>query len=77
LVSAGSIDVFIAKLNAVGNEIWAQRFGHSNSQIAKCTAVDDWNSVVIGGVFHDSVDFGGGNLVSAGGQDIFLAKFAP
>ncbi len=33
-------------------------------------------NIVIAGFFSGSVDFGGGTLNSAGGEDIFAAKFS-
>jgi hypothetical protein len=39
-------------------------------------AVDGSSDVLVTGGFSDTVDFGGGPLASAGGQDVFMAKYS-
>ena len=75
LTSAGSWDIFVAKLDSGGNHVWSKRFGDGNHQYAPAVAVDDLDNVLVAGYFVGAVDFGGGTLTSAGGEDIFLAKF--
>jgi len=79
LVSAGNSDIFVAKLGPSGDPIWSKRFGSANAQEARSVAVDDdGNVVVLGWLFGaGSIDFGGGVLTSAGGDDLVLAKFDP
>jgi hypothetical protein len=76
LTSAGSLDVFLVKLDTNGNHLWSQGFGDRGLQRGQSLAVDGLGNVVITGDFGDEVDFGGGPLVSAGSFDIFVAKFA-
>ncbi|APR82564.1 Hypothetical protein A7982_07913 [Minicystis rosea] len=40
-------------------------------------AVDDKGNVFLAGDFYGSVNLGGGSLVSAGGNDVFVAKLSP
>jgi hypothetical protein len=75
LVSAGSADIYVAKFDAAGNHIWSKRFGDAAYQLAWSVAIDPWGNVVAAGTFSGTVDFGGGLLASAGGDDIFVAKF--
>jgi hypothetical protein len=75
LNSAGTEDIFVAKFDAAGNHLWSKRFGDANSQYAYGVAVDGSGNVAIAGQFFGTVDFGGGTLTSAGGDDIFVAKF--
>ncbi|MDH3217262.1 MAG: hypothetical protein OEN01_13420, partial [Candidatus Krumholzibacteria bacterium] len=75
LVSAGSTDIFVAKYDASGAHQWSQRFGSTNSDAGYGVAVDASGNVVVTGEFRGTVDFGGGNLVSAGSDDIFVAKY--
>ena len=75
LTSAGSWDVFVAQLDSGGNHVWSKRFGDGNHQYAPAVAVDGLDNVLVAGYFVGTVDFGGGVLTSAGGEDIFLAKF--
>jgi hypothetical protein len=75
LVSAGLWDIFLAKYDASGNHLWSRRFGSAAYEYAYSVAVDGSGNVFVTGYFSGTVDFGGGNLVSAGGWDIFLAKY--
>lgn len=76
LTSAGYDDIFVAQFDANGNHLWSQRFGDANwSDASTAVAADGSGNIAITGYFPGTVDFGGGPLTSAGGQDIFLAKF--
>jgi hypothetical protein len=77
LTSAGSDDLFVAKLDPSGNHLWSKSFGGLGSQYARSVAVDKAGNVILAGGFALSVDFGGGALASVGGQDIFVAKLDP
>jgi hypothetical protein len=74
LVSAGYTDIFAAKYDPSGTHEWSQRFGSTSTDYGFGIAVDG-SGVVVTGSFEGAVDFGGGNLVSVGAQDIFLAKY--
>jgi len=76
LVSAGQYDIFVAKYDGVGVHQWSQRFGSTNFDAGYSVAVDASSNVLVTGYFFGTVNFGGGNLVSAGGNDIFLAKYS-
>ena len=73
LVSSASGDVFLAKYDANGVHQWSRNFGGPASGSA--LAVDGSGNVVLTGGFEGTVNFGGGNIVSAGSTDIFLAKY--
>jgi hypothetical protein len=81
LVSAGyggpfpQSDVFVSKYDASGAHQWSQRFGNTNSDRGYSVAAGDSGSAVVTGDFNGTVDFGGGDLVSAGDSDVFLAKY--
>lgn len=63
----------------LGTQIWARRMSGNNSfdnALANSIAVDSQGNVVVAGSFERSVDFGGGSLTSAGGDDVFVAKFS-
>jgi hypothetical protein len=77
LSSVGSNDIFLAKFTPSGTPLWAKRFGDADSQISLDAATDAAGNVVIAGHFSGTVDFGSGVLTSAGGTDVFLAKFDP
>ena len=75
LVSAGSYDIFLAKYNSAGAHQWSQRFGSTIDDYGQAVAVDESGNVFVTGYFTGTVNFGGAGLVSAGGTDIFLAKY--
>jgi hypothetical protein len=77
LTSAGATDIFVAKFSPDGSHVWSKRFGNSTSQDLAYVAIDASGNVIITGSFYGSVDFGGGDLTSAGSNDIFVAKFSP
>ena len=76
LVSAGGGDAFLIKLDPGGNPLWGRRGGDAAAQQINGIVVDlDGVSTVVG-TFEGTLDFGS-PVVSAGGTDIFLARFAP
>jgi hypothetical protein len=74
LTSAGSEDVFVAKLSPSGSAIWSKRFGDSSSQDAFALAVDEEDAVLLTGSMSGTIDFGAGAMTSAGGRDVFVAR---
>ena len=79
LISAGDFDIFVQKLDASGNFIWAKRMGGPGSDWGKSIAVDPDGNVYTTGHFNETADFDPGagiaNLTSAGGfGDIFIQK---
>ncbi|RLB61464.1 MAG: hypothetical protein DRI90_11310, partial [Deltaproteobacteria bacterium] len=77
LFSAGSNDVFVAKLDAQGGAKWSQRFGDAESQTSTKLAITPFGAIVVVGDFHGGINFGQGLLQSAGSDDIFVAALAP
>lgn len=73
--SAGGSDVFLVKLDSSGSHVWSKQFGDPSSQFGVDVAVDASNDIVITGKFSGTVNFGNGPHVSAGGSDVFVAKF--
>jgi hypothetical protein len=77
LTSAGSDDVFLAKLDPKGKHIWSKRLGGSSAEAALFVGADKLGNMYVTGTFAGSVDFGGGLLTSAGGNDIFVMSLDP
>jgi len=75
LVSAGGLDTFLARFTSGGVLSWAQRFGDTDEDWIAEGCVDVSNNIVLVGAFQDSLDFGGGNMISAGSYDVFVTKF--
>ena len=75
----GSGDIFIAKYNYDGTYVWAIQCGGPEYEVGNGIAVDLAGNVSITGGFRGSVDFDPGSgtatLSSAGGYDIFFAKY--
>jgi len=75
LKSAGSRDIYLAKLDASGAHLWSKQLGDSSPQHAYSLAVDGAGSVIIGGTFKGTMDFGGGALSSPNQTYVmYLAK---
>lgn len=76
LASAGNSDIFLVKLSGTdGSHGWARRFGSTGIDLGNAVAVDSAGNATISGVFALTVDFGGVPVASAGGNDIFVAKY--
>ncbi len=79
---ANDTDFFLAKFDDQGRLLWSGRFGDSLDQCREpacrvSLAIDGERSILLGGYFENSVDFGDQLLASAGDRDGFIAKFAP
>ncbi len=78
MTSAGGHDIFISKLNADGNLIWAKRMGSTVDDRGLSIAVDGVGNVYTTGWFQGTADFDPGpgtfNMTSAGSSDIFISK---
>jgi len=82
LVTAGCVDIFIARYNPDGTLAWAKRAGWSKNDTGLgITALSD-DSVVVTGGFGELAIFGQGEinekvLYSAGNYDVFIARYNP
>ncbi|MCH8903698.1 MAG: T9SS type A sorting domain-containing protein [Bacteroidetes bacterium] len=78
LTSNGQYDVFVLKLDANGNFMWAKSMGGPFGDWAESIAVDALGNVLITGAYKNTVDFDPGagifNLTSNGDYDIFIQK---
>lgn len=78
LNSAGKSDIFIAKLNANGDYVWALRMGGTEDDAGNGIQVDASSNIYTTGYFADRVDFDPGTstvyLSAAGGSDVFIHK---
>jgi hypothetical protein len=81
LSSVGSADVFISKLDPLGNFIWAKNIGGASAERAMSVTVDDFGYVYTTGWFGGTADFdpgaGTSNLSSVGSADVFISKLDP
>lgn len=76
LTSAGDSDIFLASFSPDGRSTrWSKRVGDLGKQEARALVVDSEGTLVLTGMVQGKVDFGAGELSTAG-QDLFLARFA-
>jgi hypothetical protein len=82
LTSAGIGDIFINKLDASGNFLWAKQLGGSSHDIGESITVDASGNVYITGTFLGTADFDPGSgtvnfTTSATATDFFICKLDP
>ncbi len=75
---SGGNDIFVSKLDASGNFVWARRMGGSSSDIGYAVTVDAAENVFTTGSFSTTADFDPGssvfNLTEVNNGDIFISK---
>lgn len=78
LTSAGGLDIYISKLDAAGNYVWALKIGGTTGDEANGIALDPSGNIYLTGYFHGTVDFDPGAGVSTlgngAGADVFVLK---
>lgn len=73
----GKTDIFISKLDSLGNLIWAKGIGGVDKDGGGFIALDDSSNLYVTGGFEDTVDFDPGSGISklvAGYDDFFILK---
>jgi len=78
LVSEGTVDAFISKLDSNGDFVWVKQLGGTSDDYAADISVDENNEVVAIGTFWNATAFDptGANqqFTSNGGNDVWIAK---
>lgn len=76
LANSGNEDIFVLKLDAAGNFVWAKSIGNTGIDIGNGIDVDAMGNVFVTGYYSNTVDFDPGigsfNLTSAGSYDAFV-----
>lgn len=75
LVSADSLDIYVAKYNPDGTLAWAKRAGGTGSDEGNGIATLSDDSAIAVGRFQGTATFDGTTLTSTGSYDIFVAKY--
>jgi len=77
LTSNGNHDIFMAKIDPRGVTQWVIQAGSGSpsTEEGRALALDDAGHVYLTGGFSGNANFGTTSLTSAGGLDIFLAKY--
>jgi hypothetical protein len=76
LTSAGGADVFLARYSSTGAYSWSQRMGGTSEDWLNKLALDGSGNPVLTGYFNGTASFGGPQFTSAGGKDIFVARYS-
>jgi hypothetical protein len=81
LTASGGKDVFISKVDSLGNYIWSKSIGGAGDDVGISICIDSSDNVIVTGRFSGTADFdpnaGVVNLTSAGQLDIFIIKLSP
>jgi hypothetical protein len=80
LISNGSSDIFIQKLDSLGHFQWVKQVGGTSEDRGTAIGIDDNGNIYTTGGFRETVDFGPGtgttNLTSKGNLDVFILKLS-
>ena len=78
LTPVGGYDIFVQKMDASGNFLWAKVLGGSGNDFGQSVKADASGNVYTTGYFTGTADFDPGagvaNRTSAGGDDVFVQK---
>src|SRR5690606_26678071 len=78
LTSADFEDIFISKLDANGNFVWAKRIGGTGSDFGYAISIDNNGNIYTTGAFMGTADFDPGTgsytMSSSGFFDAFILK---
>ncbi|MBX7256763.1 MAG: SBBP repeat-containing protein [Candidatus Hydrogenedentes bacterium] len=78
MTAQGFTNIYVAKLNLMGDFVWARQFVGANQSEGSSVTVDSSGSVYTTGYFRGTVDFDPGlgayNLTATGHANVFLSK---
>ncbi len=76
--TAGNGDIYLCKVDASGNYLWAAQFGANWGDFSVSITVDKDDNVICSGIFDGTVDFNPGagtyNMTSTSGGETFTVK---
>jgi len=76
--SGEGMDIFLAKLDAGGNALWAKNINGSDYEYGGSVATDPAGNVYLAGCFESrTLSIGNSTLTNAGDYDVFIAKYDP
>ena len=76
LISKGSRDIFIAKINKNGGWDWAVSAGGESAEFSRDITCDNSGNIYITGYFYGSCTFGNQYITASGNSDLFIAKLS-
>jgi hypothetical protein len=74
LTASGLTDIFVAKLDTLGNWKWAVQVGSPLNESGYKISVDCNGNCYVIGVFPNAITLGSTTLISSGNGDVFIAK---
>ena len=74
LTSNGVNDVFVAKISSAGVWQWAKNAGSSSNDFGYGIEIDATGNLYVTGWFAGTASFGSYSVISAGDDDVFIAK---
>jgi len=78
--SAGSLDIYVLKLDAGGNFIWVKQVGGTSIDGTNAIVTDQQGNAYLTGYFSSTVDFdpgpGTASLTPVGGNDVYVLKLS-
>jgi len=72
---SGGSDIYLAKYNSHGSIQWVRQAGGSEDDEAHAVALDEYGNSYLTGAFQESAWFDNTELVSAGEDDLFFARY--
>ncbi|MBW2734790.1 MAG: hypothetical protein JRH20_20580 [Deltaproteobacteria bacterium] len=81
LSTANDEDAFLVSFDENGVHRWSKSLGGNGPRSTDIERIDGLavdvrnQDLLLAGTFDDTIDLGGGDLISAGGSDIFVARF--
>ncbi len=77
LASAGESDLFVARLSAGGQIVWAKRAGGTGQDTGTSLAATPTGAIAVAGSFEGSASFGAVAVDSQGGSDAVFFRITP
>ncbi|MDQ3049531.1 MAG: T9SS type A sorting domain-containing protein [Bacteroidota bacterium] len=70
------LDIFVVKLNAAGNVLWAKSAGGNDDEYAFCTGFDNSGNAYVSGYYESGLcTFSTNAITNYGGWDMFISKY--
>lgn len=77
LAPVGGFDAFVAVFDGDGAHAWSRRLGGPGSARVDAITADPAGNVIVGGIFNQTIDLGGGPVAAGPDTTAFLAKYDP
>ena len=74
MTSIGKDDVFVAKFDSAGHQLWVKQAGGTEYDRGYGIAVDSFGNTYVAGLFTNVCSFDNLTLTGSGGFDSFVAK---